>query len=450
MPRLVVLGGMAAGMSAASKLKRLRAEWEVLVLDAGPDRPYGACGLPYLLGGEVTSAEALYALGPQEIETRGIELRLRQKVTGLREGRKQVEVEDLRSGRPYSESYDALLLATGARAALPKMRGLAGENLFTLHDLGDGRRLAAFLDAERPRSAVVWGAGYLGVEVSENLVRRGLSVTVIARSERVLGTLCPNIRERVVRELEERGVRLFTETEVLEVLPSGNRIVAFETSQGRVGGDLFVVATGMAPNTEFLHGSPVPLDKRGAICTGDDCATGVHGIWAAGDCCTVNHLLTGRPTWLPLGTTANKMGRVAGTNIAGGREHFQGVLGTAITRVFSLEVGRTGLSAPEALHAGFDPEWATVDAASRPGYLPGGGDVRVSLVADRRTGRLLGGQVAGPEGTKGRIDTLAAALTARMKVEEVQHLDLAYAPPFGTVWDPLLTAAAALRKRMGA
>ena len=184
MPRLVVLGGMAAGMSAASKLKRLRPEWEVLVLDAGPDRPYGACGLPYLLGGEVTSAEALYALGPQEIETRGIELRLRQKVTGLREGRKQVEVEDLRSGRPYSESYDALLLATGARAALPKMRGLAGENLFTLHDLGDGRRLATFLDAERPRSAVVWGAGYLGVEVSENLVRRGLSVTVIARSER--------------------------------------------------------------------------------------------------------------------------------------------------------------------------------------------------------------------------------------------------------------------------
>jgi len=448
MPRLVVIGGMAAGMSAASKLKRLRPEWSVLVLEAGPDPSYGACGLPYLLGGEVRDADDLLALSPDEIAARGIQLRLRQRVTTLQEGRKQVEVEDLPSGRFRTEAYDALLIATGASAAPPDLRGLSGENLFTLHDLGDGRRMSAFLDAGRPRSALVWGTGYIGIEVAENLARRGLAVTLINRSERVLKSLCPVLRERVVLEIEENGVRLLLATQVLEVLSSGNRIVALETDRGRLPADLFVVATGIRPNTEFLAGSPVPLDLKGAIVVDEACATGTHGIWAAGDCCAVPHRVTGRPTWMPLGTTANKMGRVAGANIAGERERFPGVVGTAITRVFALEVGRSGLSFTEAVEAGFDAEWASITSHSRAGYFPGGGEVRVSLVADRRSERLLGGQVAGAEGTKGRTDTLAAAVTAGMKVQDLLNLDLAYAPSFAPVWDPLLVAAGALRAKL--
>ena len=447
MPRLLVIGGMAAGMSAASKLRRLRPEWEATVLEAGPDRSYGACGLPYLAGGEVRDASDLYALGEDEIAARGIEVRLRQRVTALQEGRKRVEVEELGSGRRRPEAYDALLVATGARAALPSLRGLSGENLFTLHDLGDGRRLQKFLEVEHPRSALVWGSGYIGLEAVENLARRGLSVTLINRSVRVLRDLCPHLREKVVLELEARGVRLLLETDVGEVLSSGNRIASLETDRGSLAADLFLVATGVRPDTDFLRGSPLPMAANGALAVDETCATGIHGVWSAGDCCEVTHLVSGRPTYIPLGTTANKMGRVAGANIAGERERFPGVVGTAVTRVFSLEAGVTGLSAPAAEAAGFSVETATVDGWSRAGYYPGGGPVAISLVSDRR-GRLLGGHVVGAEGTKGRVDTLAAALTAGLRVEDLVHMDLAYAPPFAPVWDPLLVAASALRNKL--
>lgn len=447
MPRLLVIGGMAAGMSAASKLRRLRPEWEVTVLDAGEDLSYGACGIPYAIGGLAAGMEELVALSSEEIASRGIEVRLRHRALEVREGRKSVPVEDLRNGRRREEAYDALLLATGAIPVWPEIRGLEGDNLFSLHTLADGRRLAGHLDAERPRSAVVWGTGYIGVEMAENLARKGLSVTLLNRSERILRALAVPVRERTVSALAEGGVRLLLGAEVVEVRRAGGRIVALDTDRGEVTADLFLVATGVRPNTEFLRGSPVLLSPGGAIRVDDTCATGVHGIWAAGDCCEVRHLVTGRPAYIPLGTTANKMGRVAGANIAGTRERFPGVVGTAVTRAFNLEVGVTGLDPSEARTAGFEPVEAWVEAGSRAGYYPGGGVVTVHLTADRR-GKLLGGQVAGPEGTKGRVDALAVALTAGMKVEEFASLDLAYAPPFAPVWDPLLIAAGALRHRL--
>ncbi|MEW6758190.1 MAG: FAD-dependent oxidoreductase [Acidobacteriota bacterium] len=448
MPRLLVLGGMAAGMSAASKVRRLDPRWEVTVLDAGPDRSYGACGLPYVVGGITPDLDELFALDPGEIVRRGIEVRLRQKAVSLEEGRKRAVVEDLPSGRRSEEPYDALLISTGSRAVLPDLRGLEGENLFGMHDLGDGRRLQAFLAGTRPRSALIWGSGYIGIEMAENLAARGVSVTLINRSERVLKTLVEPLKARVLEELESRGVRVLLGVRVLEVLRTGGRILGLRTDRGELHADLVLAATGVRPATDFLEGSPVPRDGRGAILADETCATGVHAVWAAGDCCAVRHLVTGRPVYLPLGTTANKMGRVAGANVAGGRERFPGVVGTAVTRAFGLEVGLTGLSPAEAASAGFDPAEAVVEAGSRAGYYPGGGNVTVQLTADRRSGRLLGGQVAGPEGTKGRVDTLAAAVTTGMKAEDFALLDLAYAPPFAPVWDPLLVAAGVLVSRL--
>lgn len=449
MPRFLVVGGMAAGMSAASKVRRLDPRWEVTVLEAGSDPSYGACGIPYVVGGATRDFEELYALDEAEVARRGIEVRLRHRVLSLLEGRKRVVVEETASGRKTEEAYDALLLATGSRAVLPQIRGLQGENLFTVHDLGDGRRLARFLRQERPRWAVIWGTGYIGVEMAENLAARGLSVTLLNRSERVLRTLAPPLKDRLLTELEERGVSVRLGVEVREVLREGGRVTGLATDRGDLRGDLFLVATGVRPATDFLEGSPVPRDGRGAILVDEGCATGVHGVWAAGDCCAVRHILTGRSVYLPLGTTANKMGRVAGSNVAGERARFPGVVGTAVTRAFSLEVGLTGLSPDEAREAGFDPVSAHAVAGSRAGYYPGGGPVTVFLTADRRSGRLLGGQVAGPEGTKGRIDTLAAALTSGMRLEDFAALDLAYAPPFAPVWDPLLVAAGVLEKELG-
>lgn len=447
MPRLLVIGGMAAGMSAASKARRTRPEWEATVLEAGPDLSYGACGLPYYLGGEVGDASDLYALSQEEIAERGIEVKLRQRAVSLAEGRKQLEVEDLPSGRRRTEAYDALLIATGAKASLPGLRGLEGDNLFTLHDFGDGRRLKAYLDAEKPRSALIWGSGYVGLEMAENLARRGIAVTLINRSTRIMRTLCPPLASRLIAEMEDKGVRVLLETQVLEVVRSKERIAAFETDRGRLSADIFLAATGVRPNTDFLRGSPLPLSKNGALNVDEFCATGVHGIWAAGDCCETCHIVTGRPVYLPLGTTANKMGRIAGANIAGGRERFPGVVGTAITRVFGLEAAVTGLSHAEAAAHGFFPVSVSIEAGSRAGYFPGGGAVSVHLVAGRN-GRLLGGQIVAPEGTKGRIDTLASAITAGMKLDDFAYLDLSYAPPFAPVWDPLLVAAQALRPKL--
>ncbi len=447
MPRLLVIGGMAAGMSAASKVKRMRPEWEATVLEAGPDLSYGACGLPYYLGGEVGDASDLYALSKEEIAERGIEVKLRQRAITLIEGRKQVEAEDLPSGRRRNESYDALLIATGARASLPNLRGLEGDNFFTLHDFVDGRRLKAFLDAEKPRSALVWGSGYVGLEMAENFARREMAVTLINRSTRIMRTLCGPLASRLVKELEDRGVRLLLETRVGEVVRAKERITSFETDRGSLKADIFLVATGVEPNTGFLKGSPLPMAQNGALMVDEFCATGAHGIWAAGDCCGTAHIITGRPVYLPLGTTANKMGRVAGANIAGGRERFPGVVGTAITRVFGLEAAVTGLSLEEAEAGSFHPVSIAIEAGSRAGYFPGGGAVSVHLVAGR-DGRLLGGQVVAPEGAKGRIDTLAAAITAGMKLDDFCYLDLSYAPPFAPVWDPLIVAAGALRSKL--
>jgi len=447
MPRLLIIGGMAAGMSAASKVRRLRPEWEVAVLEAGGDRSYGACGLPYWVGGAVREQEDLYALSPEEIRDRGIDLSLRQRATGLMEGKKRVQVEDLPSGRTREEPYDALLIATGAKALKPEHRGLDGDNCFTLHDLGDGRRLNLFVNERRSRSAVIWGTGYIGLEMAENLTARGVAVTLINRSERLMRTLVPDLRTRVLRELEDNGVRVLLGTQVLEVVKDGPEIVSLRTDRGELPADLFLVATGVAPETGFLDGSPLPRSANGAIRVDESCATGVHGVWAAGDCCEVTHRVTGRPAYLPLGTTANKMGRVAGTNIAGGRDRFPGVVGTAITRVFGLEVGVTGLSPDEAREAGLDAVDCLIEAGTRAGYYPGGGTAVVQLTGDRR-GRLLGAQVAGPEGVKGRIDTVAAALTGGLKVEDLAMLDLAYAPPFAPVWDPLLVAAGVLRTKL--
>jgi NADPH-dependent 2,4-dienoyl-CoA reductase/sulfur reductase-like enzyme len=448
MPRLLVIGGMGAGMSAASKLKRLRPEWEATVLEAGEDLSYGACGLPYWIGGLTREVEDLHALDAEEIARRGIEVLLRQKAAALLEGKKKVQVEDVASGRVREEGYDALVLATGARATLPRLKGLEGENLFTLHDLPDGRRLSRFVESKRPRSALIWGTGYVGLEMAENLAAKGMAVTLINRSERVLKTLVPELRDRVLKELEFRGVRVFLGTQVNEVVRTGDSVAALRTDRGELAAELFLVATGVRPATDFLAGSPVPLGAGGAIRVDETCATGVHGVWAAGDCCEVTHVVTGKPVYVPLGTTANKMGRVAGSCIGGERARFPGVAGTAITRSFSAEAGVTGLSPSEARDAGFDPVECVVEAGTRAGYYPGGGNLLVQLTADRR-GRLLGGQAVGPEGVKGRIDTLATAVTARLSVDDLAMLDLAYAPPFAPVWDPLLVAAGVLKSKLG-
>jgi CoA-dependent NAD(P)H sulfur oxidoreductase len=431
---LVVVGGVAAGLSAAARARRLDPGLPIIVLEKGPVVSYGVCGLPYLLEGRVREAADLIVHTPEYFrKERHIEVRTGARVAAISHPRREVVLE---SGEHIK--YDRLVIATGARCDTSAIAGAGQSHVFTLHTLDDAERLRAFLRDRHPRRAVVIGAGYIGVEVADALRRNGLHVMVLERGANVLLRDDAPFSDAVRRTLEAHGVEL----------RCGVKVEAIEPDRvADVPCDLVVIAAGFKPNAELAVDAGVATGSTGAIGADDHMETNVRGIFAAGDCAEVTHLVTGRPTWIPLGTTANKTGRVAGANAAGGRERFPGVVGTCIVGIFGTAFAATGLSAAQARAEGLTPVSARIEALSRPRYYAGV-KTTVELVADRATGRLIGGSVVGEDGAAGRIDVIAAALHNRMRVEDFERMDLAYSPPFSPVWDPLLIAAQQLGKEL--
>jgi CoA-dependent NAD(P)H sulfur oxidoreductase len=428
---LVVVGGVAAGLSAAARARRLDRHLEIVVLEKGPVISYGACGLPYLVEGRVRDSEELIAYTPEYFrKERNIEVRTGARVVSMVHSRRELVLE---SGSRVR--YDRLVLAMGARCDTAGIAGAGQPHVFTLHTLADAGRIRSFLAEKRPRHAVVVGAGYIGVEAADALRRHGLRVTVLERSANALLRDDPQITLAVRRVLEAHGVELRCGTHVKAIEP---RNVA------GVPADMVVLACGFKPNVELAGEAGVEVGRTGAIRTSDRMETSLAGVYAAGDCAQVTHLVSGTPTYIPLGTTANKTGRVAGTNAAGGRERFAGIVGTSIVGIFGTGFATTGFSEEQARAQGFSPVSARIEALSRPRYFQGL-KTTVELVADRSTRRLLGGSVVGEDGAAGRINVIATALEARMTVDDFEQLDLAYSPPFSSVWDPLLIAAQQLR-----
>jgi NADPH-dependent 2,4-dienoyl-CoA reductase/sulfur reductase-like enzyme len=429
---LVVVGGEAAGLSAAARARRLDARLPVVVLEKGPVVSYGACGLPYLLEGRVREAADLIVHTPEYFrQERNIEVRTGARVAAVSHPRREVALE---SGERIR--YDRLILATGAHCDTSAIAGADQPHVFTLHTLEDAERLRAFLRDRRPRRAVVIGAGYIGVEVADALSRNGLRVTILERGADVLLRDDGPFSDAVRRTLEAHGVELRCGVNVESIEPD------------RVAGapcDLVIAAAGFKPNVDLATSAGVAIGRTGAIAADDHMETNVHGIFTAGDCAETMHLVSGRPAWIPLGTTANKTGRVAGANAAGGRERFAGVVGTSIVGIFGTAFATTGLSVAQARAEGLSPVSARIDSLSR--YYDGV-NTTVELVADSATGRLIGGSVIGEDGAAGRINVIAAALHARMKAEDFAAVDLAYSPPFSPVWDPLLIAAQQLSKQL--
>jgi len=429
---LVVVGGVAAGLSAAARARRLDPGLPILVLEKGPVVSYGACGLPYLLEGRVREASDLIVHTPEYFrKERNIEVRTGARVAAISHPRREVVLE---SGEHIK--YDRLVIATGARCDTSAIDGAGQPHVFTLHTLDDAERMRAFLRQRQPRRAVVVGGGSIGVEVADALRRNGLNVTVLERGANVLLRDDAPLSDAVRRTLEAHGVEL----------RCGVNVDAIEADRvADVPCDLVVIAAGFKPNVELAVDAGVAIGSTGALGADDHMETSLRGIFAAGDCAQVTHLVTGRPAWIPLGTTANKTGRVAGANAAGGRERFPGVVGTCIVGIFGTAFAATGLSTAQARSEGLSPVSARIEAFSRPGYYAGV-KTTVELVADRATGRLLGGSVIGEDGAAGRINVIAAALHNRMRVEDFERMDLAYSPPFSPVWDPLLIAAQQLSK----
>ncbi|HEU4912564.1 MAG TPA: FAD-dependent oxidoreductase, partial [Actinomycetes bacterium] len=433
----------AAGMSAASQAKRLAKEdLEVVALERGHHTSYSACGIPYWIGGDVESIDRLVARTPQRHRENGIDVRMRTEAVGLDLDRREVEAFDHESGTAYRLGFDQLVLATGARPRRPEVPGIDADGVFGVQTLDDGEQVLDALE-HSPRRAVVIGGGYIGIEMAEAMVNRGLAVTVATRSAEPMATLDPDMGRQVHDAMESMGIDVRTSVRVdgVETGPDG-RVRAVATDQGELPADLVVLGTGVSPETTLAAGAGLALGRWGGLET--DLQMRVFdapGVWAAGDCVESIDLVSGNRVHVALGTHANKQGRVLGTNLGGGYATFPGVVGTAVSKVCDLEIARTGLRETDCAAVGFSYLTVRVDSTTRAGYFPGAQPVTVKLVVEERTGRLLGGQIVGREDSAKRIDVLAVALWNRMTVEEISGLDLGYAPPFSPVWDPVLIAA---------
>jgi NADPH-dependent 2,4-dienoyl-CoA reductase/sulfur reductase-like enzyme len=442
--RLVVIGGDAAGMSAASQARRRRGpdDLEIVAFERGHYTSYSACGIPYWIGKVVNGPDELIARTPDTFrDDFAVDVRLRHEVVTIDLERREVVAESLDEGRrAVRVGFDQLVYATGAVPVRPHW-ATGVDGVFGVQTLDDGAAVRTWLDtAPAPREAVVVGAGYIGVEMAEALVRRGLSVTLVERGEQPLATVDPDMGDLVRQAITGLGIDVRTGESVVGLEHHEGRVVGVVTDEGRLPADVVVLGLGVRPATALARQAGLPLGPTGGVRT--NLRMAVHdGVWAAGDCVETVHLVTGEPVHVPLGTHANKQGRVVGVNIGGGYATFPGVVGTAVTKVCDLEVARTGLLEREATAAGFAFVTARIESTNRAGYFPGSAKLTVKLIAERRTGRLLGGQIVGRTEAAKRIDALAVAVWTGLSVEEITVLDLGYAPPFAPVWDPILIAA---------
>ncbi|KQX73854.1 FAD-dependent oxidoreductase [Aeromicrobium sp. Root472D3] len=449
--RVVVIGGDAAGMSVASGVrKRLGDDDEVIVLERGTWTSYSACGIPYWVAGDVDSADDLVARSPEKHRENGIDVRLGVEATAIDPAARTVSVRD---GDPVP--YDRLVIATGAEPLRPDLPGIDGDGIHGVQSLDDGQVILDEL-AKQPRHVVVVGSGYIGLEMAEACVARGFDTTVVERAPTVMPIIEAELGDQVAEAMKKRGIHLRTGVDVEGfALDDSGRVAGVETDDGTLPADLVILGLGVSARSSLADDAGLPLGAKGGIVVDDrQRVEGFDDIWAAGDCVVTRDRTTGELIHLPLGTHANKQGMVAADSLAADllgeepRLTFPGVVQTAITKFCSLEISRTGLGEKQARDAGFDPVVVSKETSNWAGYMPGAGSMTVLMVADRSTRRLLGAQIVGAEDAALRIDVAATAVVAGMTVDDVVMLDLAYAPPFSSVWSPIQVAARAAVKAL--
>jgi NADPH-dependent 2,4-dienoyl-CoA reductase/sulfur reductase-like enzyme len=442
--RLVVVGGDAAGMSAASQARRRRGpdDLEIVAFERGNYTSFSACGIPYYVGNVVRDFDALIVRDPQTFQSKqAIDARIRHEVVEIDIDKGAVKVTDLDSGTSVWEGYDQLLVATGAKPIRPPLDGVDSGHIFGVQVLDDGAAIAKMLDEDKPAQAVVVGGGYIGLEMAEAFVARGIEVTVVEAASQPMSALDPDMGALVGDAMRGMGIDLHTNEKVSGFEAREGMVSAVVTPSRTFPADIVVLGLGARPNTQLARSGGIACGPTDGIKVDRRMRTDTDNVWAAGDCAEKFHLVSRQPVAIALGTHANKEGRIAGINIGGGYATFPGVLGTAVAKVCDLEVARTGLKESDARAAGFEIETAVVDSTTRAGYFPGAAPIKTKLIVERRSGRLLGAQIVGKEGAAKRIDVLATALWNEMSVDEMVNMDLSYAPPFSPVWDPVLVAA---------
>ena len=443
--RLVVVGGDGAGMSAAMQARRRRPYLEIVALEKTGWTSYSACGIPYVVGGEVASLGDLVARSPQEFRDKHrIDVRLHHEVLSIDATSRRLEVRDHQRQRTISMDYDQLHIATGARPTRPELPGIDLDHVRGVQTLDDARVLLDHARTSHCRSVMVVGGGYIGLEMAEAFVRWGAAVTLVEGSDQLMRTLDADVAEQLVAPMEGEGITVRLATKVAGFEPGRVLVEGADP----IDADLVVLGLGVTPNAELAAEAGAVTGARGALAVDRRQRTNLDGVYAAGDCCESHHLVSGRNVHVALGTVANKQGRVAGINLGGGYATFAGVVGTAITKICALEVARTGLTVAEAERDGFEVGHTTIRSTTHAGYMSDAEPMTVKMVAERGSGRLLGAQIVGGSGSAKRIDTVATALHGRLRLDEVVDLDLAYAPPFSSVWDPIAVAARALASEL--
>jgi NADPH-dependent 2,4-dienoyl-CoA reductase/sulfur reductase-like enzyme len=435
--KIVVIGAVAAGMSAAAKARRTDPACEISVYTDDQDISYAGCGLPYFVGGGIGSKEALLARTVEEFAKENIIVYTRSRVEEIRPASGKVVVRQ--AEKTFEDGYDRLIIATGARPFKPQMPGSDLDGVFPLRSLQDSLHIKEFFSRSHPEKIAIIGGGYIGLEMAENFVKLGCHVSIIEKAPHIIPNMDEDMAQILTRYLEGRGIEIHTGKTVLSLL-GDQSVKGVSTDMGEIPADCVLLSIGVIPNSELAGAVGIELGAKNAIRVNSKMETNLENIYSAGDCATTVHLITGKEVYIPLGTTANKQGKVAGENAAGGNSFFKGVLGTGIARVLDMEVARSGLSEAECNMQGISYVSKRIKSRTAAGYAPESKEIHVKLIAEQDSGRLLGGQIVGYAGSAKRIDMLAAAMTLGATVEQLNNMDLAYAPPFSPVWDPILTA----------
>ncbi len=436
--KVVIVGGVAGGATAAARLRRLDEKAEIVVFERSGFVSYANCGLPYYIGGVIEDEAELTLQTPESFYARfRVQMKVHHEVTAIDRTAKTVTVRNLETGEVFTESYDKLLLAPGAKPTQPALPGVGLDRLFTLRTVEDTLRIHRFVAEQKPRSVVLAGGGFIGLELAENLRERGLEVTIVQRPKQLMNPFDPDMAALIHREVRAHGVRLALGHTVEGFAETDSGVEVLLKDEEPLRADMVVLAIGVTPDSHLAAEAGLELGLKGSIAVNDRMQTSDPDIYAVGDAVQVTHFVSGQPALIALAGPANKQGRIAADNIAGGNSRFKGSQGSSVLKIFSLTAAATGLNEGAARRAGLDADAVVLAPMNHAGYYPGGQVMTMKVVYERGTGRILGGQIIGGDGVDKRIDVLATAIRAGMTAADLTELDLAYAPPYSSAKDPV-------------
>lgn len=439
--KIIVIGGVAAGMSAAAKAKRLLDDSEIIVYEMTKDVSWGACGLPYFVGDFFSSPNTMIARSIEKFKESGINVKIFHKVEKVDPENQKVFIRNLETDEIFEDNYDKLVIATGARSNHPPIKNIEIGNVFGLKTIDDAINVKKEIMKDSIKDVVVIGGGYVGLEVVEAAYHLGKNVRLIQSNSRVLPrSFDRDITDILADELNSYENLCVNFSELASEFIGDKVITGIKTNKGEYKADLVVISTGIKPNTEFLKDINLDMLQNGAIIINERGETNIKNIYSAGDCATIPHLLMDKPAYIPLATGANKMGRIIGDNLGGIKSEFIGTLGSACIKVMDLEAGRTGLTEREAQDLGLDYKTKLIKEKNQTNYYPGQEDLWIKLIYESKSKLILGGQIVGKKGAVLRVNTIAAAIHGKMTTTQLGYLDFCYAPPFARTWDPLNVA----------